>query len=758
MSAALLVEKGKPAGEFVLSDRPAQAEVFGTNDICGWIEKITGAKVPILRAASEKANEKVFVGTAYAGEFKKDLARLEGNDGYAVRRKGNSVYVFGSRPRGTLYGLYALLQKNTDIIFARPDDTFGTVHGQAKDLSLKEADFIDVPVFLNRWLGPGWPRHRPTGMWLLRNRDNRRDLRASYKGFEKLDLIEAYNRTFASPISSHAKDHPEYFGWDPITRTRRFVRHGEGTMCLTTPGLPAIWARGLADMVAAHEKKVGRNVDNVRIGPGDNWFCCQCTKCLAPIALPNGTTLACKDPDSIKDPLFRSTQIFMFINEAMKTWQELRPDIPLHVLAYIHFAEPPRVKLHPKMGIYFAAYPTNNMHFPLLDPRQSAVWRRRFAQWLKVRPCLGFYEYYFSKPTPLGFYAAANLRAIMRCPDYKNAIVYCEMDNDRGARGIGENRLGWDVGLMNMWVITRLFWDPTQDVDALYHYYIKRTFREAAPQMLVDFELIKASWLAPDTKAWDGAHGSIAGNYDNLIVKRGLEGKCLKLLADAEKTAKHPNSKVMIRRMREQYAGFSKRMARLIVPAVPEMKADRGAFDSLQWEKAPACDDFKVTTRTATAKASSETTAVKAAHDGKNLYIRFTASDKAVYAQNATQPVAGEERWPQGDHIEFWISGGRDRYVLALNANGASYDAKNLDRRWQSGWEVKTRKLKGGWEAIVVIPMSAFNLVAGKETHFRWFCTREISRADGSVEHVSYQGLPLYYRNFPIIIQSGSGS
>ena len=71
------------------------------------------------------------------------------------------------------------------------------------------------------------------------------------------------------------------------------------------------------------------------------------------------------------------------------------------------------------------------------------------------------------------------------------------ISNDRGTDGIGNGEFGWDVGLMNHWVHTRLFWDPTQDVDSLYRYYIRRTYREAAPQMLAYYELIKNSWLDP---------------------------------------------------------------------------------------------------------------------------------------------------------------------------------------------------------------------------------------------------------------------
>ena len=753
VGAVPLVVDGKPTGEFVLPDPAAGAEVFATNDVCGWIEKITGVRVPILTAPSQQANVKVFVGTASATDFEEDLARLKGNDGFAVRRKGNQVYVFGSRPRGTLYGLYALLERNTDLIFARPNEEFGTIYGKTPTLILQETDFIDIPVFLNRRFGPNWPAHRATGEWLLRNRDNTRDVRANYEGFLDLDLIEPYGTNFAVPIAVHQEEHPEYFGYDPITKSRRFVKHGEGTMCLSVPGLPAIWARGLAENVAKNEARFRRKVEHVRLGPGDNWFCCQCEKCVAPLTLPDGSRLECKDPDSIKDPLFRSTQIMMFINEAMETWQKLRPETRIHVLAYIHFAEPPQVAVHPDLGIWFAPYPTSNLHFPLLDPRQPEPWRRRFAKWLTMNDRLGFYEYFEAKPSPQAFYAAANLRAVMERPDHRNALIYAEISNDRGTDGIGNGEFGWDVGLMNHWVHARLFWNPTQDVDSLYRYYIERTYREAAPQMLAYYEMIKNSWLDPENTTVSSCHASIAHVYKGLIVDRGLEPECMRLLNEAEAAAVHPHSKTLIRRMRLQYAGFSKDMARLIVANIPEMGLDAAAFDSLQWEKPSACDDFKVTTRTGAALDPSETTAVQATHDGKNLYLRFAASDDEVARQQALQPVEGQERWPRGDHIEFWLFGGRDRYVFAFNAKGVKYDAKNLDRGWNSGWELKARTNENGWEAVAAIPLSAFSFVPGEETRFRWFCTREISKNDGAAQELSYQGLPLYYRDFPIIIQ-----
>jgi hypothetical protein len=144
--------------------------------------------------------------------------------------------------------------------------------------------------------------------------------------------------------------------------------------------------------------------------------------------------------------------------------------------------------------------------------------------------------------------------------------------------------------------------------------------------------------------------------------------------------------------------------------------------------------------------ASGEATAIQAAHDGRNLHLKFSVEDAGDAAATAT---SSGEHWPRGEHVELWLFAGRDRYVFALNRDGEAYDAKNLDRAWDSGWQVKVRKIEGGWEAIAVMPLSTFGFESGKETHLRWFATRETSGG----EELSYQGKPLFYRNFPIVIQ-----
>lgn len=39
----------------------------------------------------------------------------------------------------------------------------------------------------------------------------------------------------------------------------------------------------------------------------------------------------------------------------------------------------------------------------------------------------------------------------------------------------------WDFMTMEAWVVNRIYWDDTQDVEQLRKYYLRRTYREAAP-------------------------------------------------------------------------------------------------------------------------------------------------------------------------------------------------------------------------------------------------------------------------------------
>lgn len=92
-------------------------EEYAAHELQYWMTKITG-KTPLLLGAPSKSKANIiFIGRSWAKDFTNDLKTLEGSDGFALRKKEGNIYVLGANPRGSLYGVYSLLERNTDIIW-----------------------------------------------------------------------------------------------------------------------------------------------------------------------------------------------------------------------------------------------------------------------------------------------------------------------------------------------------------------------------------------------------------------------------------------------------------------------------------------------------------------------------------------------------------------------------------------------------------------------------------------------------------------
>jgi hypothetical protein len=405
------------------------------------------------------------------------------------------------------------------------------------------------------------------------------------------------------------------------------------------------------------------------------------------------------------------------------------------------------VKPDPDLNIIFAPYPTSNQHFALADERQSKEWREWYLKWLTLTKRFGMREYFFLNTiAPLSYSAKKDLMMLMEKQDAKNLIVASEIYDD-----VTQGEPKWDLAAMQEWIIVRLFWDPRQDVKTLRDRYIKRAYRDAAPYMTKYYDIVRDSWLDPKDKTTLNCHCGNNYIFENIIVKKGLEKKCLKTLKDAIAAAKNPKSKELIERKYKLLAGQGKALGKLIVDFVPEMKDDGMTFESVQWEKPSGMSQFRRLYLYKKPSLPKEDTEIKAAHDGENLYIRITAHDQNVAAIEAMKP--GEtEVFPQEDHIEFWIYTPAPTYLFAFNSSGAMYDSKNLDRKWNSGWKCETRKTKYGWEAILKIPVKSIGMKPGVKTRLRWGGIRLMKHKGGGVEQSSFKGVARHGRSYPIIM------
>ncbi|HOF87184.1 MAG TPA: DUF4838 domain-containing protein [Armatimonadota bacterium] len=231
-------------------------------------------------------------------------------------------------------------------------------------------------------------------------------------------------------LGKYKETHPEFF---PLIDGRR-VLNNFTQPCFTNK-------EALRTLIREAREQLNNAPEDTLIldcGNEDTWRCCECPACLLPITLPDGTALAPKSPSAEQDPLFRSTQMFIFLNAMAEELVKEYPKLKILTLAYIFAAEPPKVTVHPAIMVLFAPYPTVNMRFPVMQhgPGVPGSWASRFQQWGQ-HPALAFYEYWgVGYCNAMGETAAVNLRALAQ---FGGVGVNAEalQDVDTAMEGIG---------------------------------------------------------------------------------------------------------------------------------------------------------------------------------------------------------------------------------------------------------------------------------------------------------------------------------
>src|ERR1044071_10172273 len=106
-----LADNGQTKYTIVLPANPIPSERYAAEELQRYLERISGAKLPILTDTGPLASREILLGdNAHLRTLKQkiDFNKL-GPDGFVLRTEGGKLVIAGGRPRGTLYGVYALL-------------------------------------------------------------------------------------------------------------------------------------------------------------------------------------------------------------------------------------------------------------------------------------------------------------------------------------------------------------------------------------------------------------------------------------------------------------------------------------------------------------------------------------------------------------------------------------------------------------------------------------------------------------------------
>jgi len=545
------------------ADYPAEVAVMrhtghvivknAVDELKHWLDTLTGADFPVVQAPSPGDRTRIFVGTHFARpRFAADLARLgegEALDGFAVRSRGRDIYIFGATTKGTLNGVYAFLENNSDLIWAHSYSDLGTVFTVDPSLNAVWADALEVPGTIQRgWLGHYRERDGkplPEWLWQMRNRSNFIVAPGpSPKKAEWGAWREGGGHMLGTFLPEPAKP---YFPWIPDPATGELkqpdkIGHYHHNICMTHPDLPAAYAKKAVDYFRAErEKDPQAPMSALRLGvedpgPNRNYGLCRCERCLRPIQLPDGRTIPVEH--AVEEGLtFRTTQYYLLLEVIARALEAAFPDARLTTYAYYFAAEPPpfQTAVQPWLCPYGGGGQLRHRDYraPLFSPTSARWWDYAY-RWSRITDLTLLRDYH---------------AMIANGPPFAEIVAW----DVRALRPMGVTRFANESNLhsafqqMDIWVASRVYWNPDADVEALRKYYLRRTFREGAPQMERFFGEIRDWWYTQHDRYESFIDlGRITSAMGRRIELYGL-------LRAAETEALHPVARANVTRLRKTF-------------------------------------------------------------------------------------------------------------------------------------------------------------------------------------------------------------
>ncbi|NLF62261.1 MAG: DUF4838 domain-containing protein [Lentisphaerae bacterium] len=711
--AVELARGGAAVAEIVVAEGAAPAVAYAAEEMQRWVEAISGAKLPIVKQRSQAATAAVVLAVKPEdASFADDLARIGTTDGYAARTRGSEVHIVATCPKGVLNGVYRLLRRNSDIIWARPNADFGTVYTRKPDFSLASTDYVDVPVYTQR----GWQMHAGRNSeqyeWLFRQCTNRSAAhgRVSPENARYgmiASCVPHHNLTGVYITGDKYYDaHPEFF---PLVKGERLdprKNRLRTQLCFTNENLKEVFWQELDALIQANIE-----YDSYGVHIEDVWPTCECPSCLVPITLPNGDVLKPEDDN------FRSTQYFSWLNGLAAKVGQKYPGKMLSSFAYFFTETAPGVAVEPNISISYAPI-RKDSRGSILESR-NAVTRANMSLWLAKTSAISWREYYglyCAYPRPIDAVAMEDWRYLHATGGVER--TFSELWADMATARHPDGAAFWDFNAPYLWVTANGVWNPYESVAALRGEFFSRVYGAAALEVAEFYRLTERAWFA--LKGASLYNDASLPLWRRGILEGGLEEACREALTRAAALVPEGNGAKMLAALR---TSFETQVERAKVNMGGVLRAAKAKaplpmdpdFKDPSWLTYPVREFFlKNGDRP---KASTQ---VKMLHDQKNLYLgvkSFDARPGEAFAKPSGQP---RDVWPPGEKIEIFLTGKDSQkndcyYQIVFDVNGNIYDALGRDASWNGDFSLEQKTTNDGHSAVLTVPFKTINLQSAAE-------------------------------------------
>ena len=480
---------------------PAQ---FAAEEMTNFLSRVLGKPVPIVRKVNP-AKATIVLGTnAWSAAAGVDVSSLR-RDGYRMKTAGNALYIAGVDAdmsirrccdgyfydRGTMMGAYAFLEKYAGCRFYFPGE-LGEVVPRRDSIAVPDLDFADAPAFAERKYS-----YHNAGAWFDESLDAKATARLKTLNIFRLrlaarDYITCHGLHYFRYGYRFKETHPEYFmlqkdGTRYLYDTEQPPYSKNCKLCFSNKELREIIYQDIKAYLTGQPPqsrgldKWGRSMwDRKYVGvhPEDGWSPCQCEQCKATYRSDLGSS-------------FATDLMWGFTKELAERLAAEGIDGVLMQSSYGAWVEPPSFDIPSNVSMNTSCTGPWALRRPDAAKNQLAM----LEKWTKK---LGHPIFNWS-------YAGKFKCLQLDLPDipqitpraygefYKAAAPYLSGDYAGAYSETCTDRFLFDA--LNVYVFSRVAWDPSVDVGAILDEHYRLMYGPAARDLQAIFERLEDIWL-----------------------------------------------------------------------------------------------------------------------------------------------------------------------------------------------------------------------------------------------------------------------
>ncbi len=464
-----LATRGQPAACTIV--RPATAspsQVYAAEELQRFTEQMTGVRLPITTDEAPLPARSVMLGdTRFTAELLGSPADMKalGEDGFRLVRRGDRLLILGGPVRGTLYGVYELLDRFGGC---RWYSSWHSVVPRRDSFAVPALDETQKPAFALR--EPFW-FDMFDGNLAARNKVNGNAMRLEAKH-------GGHSHRFGGGLGScHTFDmlcspdvyfaaHPEYFS---EVNGKRVKDHTQ--LCLSNPDVLRIVTSNVLERI---RKDPGASFYGVSQNDWHNY--CTCT--------------ACKAIDDAEES--HAGTMIAFVNRIAEAVEKEFPNAIIETLAYQYTRKPPKT-IRPRANVMPCLCTIEcdfSFPIPVSGFQENLAFMDDIRGWSAISKRLYIWDYttdfsHYASPFPNVLALQENVKFF-----HTNRVEYLF------EQGAYQGRHG-DFAELKAWLLAKWLWNPDLPQEPLLQDFFRGYYGAAAPHVRTYFDALHSYYRDP---------------------------------------------------------------------------------------------------------------------------------------------------------------------------------------------------------------------------------------------------------------------